>query len=101
MDTTTAISARVDTCLKEDAEKIMCQFGVTPSDAISFLYRQIVLTKTVPVGFSSLSERPAAVMNLSNEEVDKELQEGIDSLKSDKTFTADEIDAMLLKDFGI
>ena len=34
-------------------------------------------------------------------ELDAELMKGVESLKSGKTYTADEVDAMLSKEFGI
>ena len=39
--------------------------------------------------------------NLSKEELDTELQRGIDSLKNDKTYSIDEVDAILAKEYEI
>lgn len=44
---------------------------------------------------------PIAMGNLSKEQLDIELQKGIDSLKSGKGLTADEVDAQLYKEFEI
>ena len=44
MANTAAVYARIDTNLKESAEDILAQLGITPSSAIQMLYRQIVLT---------------------------------------------------------
>ena len=45
MANTAAVYARIDTNLKESAEDILAQLGITPSSAIQMLYRQIVLTR--------------------------------------------------------
>ena len=71
MANTSAVYARIDTNLKENAESILSQLGISPSSAIQMLYSQIVLTK------------------------------GVESLKSGRTYTADEVDAQLAREFGI
>ena len=42
-----------------------------------------------------------SLASLSKEELDKELQKGIDSLKNDKTYGIDEVDAFFMKKYGI
>lgn len=37
------VYARIDTGLKEDAEEILFQLGISPSSAIQMLYAQIIL----------------------------------------------------------
>ena len=39
MANTAAVYARIDTNLKESAEDILAQLGITPSSAIQMLYR--------------------------------------------------------------
>ena len=39
MANTTAVYARIDTGLKDNAEAILAQLGITPSSAITMLYR--------------------------------------------------------------
>lgn len=43
MANTSAVYARIDDNLKENAENILAQLGITPSSAIQMLYRQIIL----------------------------------------------------------
>ena len=71
MANTSAVYARIDTNLKENAESILSQLGISPSSAIQMLYSQIVLKK------------------------------GVDSIKAGKVYSADEVDAALAKEFGI
>lgn len=63
-------------------------------------YRQIVLTRGLPFDLHSPSAKPTAIGNMSRAEIDAELMKGIDSLKSGKSYTADEVDAELSKEFG-
>ena len=48
MANTTAVYARIDTNLKENAESILNRLGITPSSAIQMLYSQIVLENGMP-----------------------------------------------------
>lgn len=47
------------------------------------------------------SAKPAAIGCMTREQLDAELMKGIESMKSGKTYTADEVDAELKKEFGI
>ena len=101
MANTSAVYARIDSNLKESAESILQQLGISPSSAIQMLYSQIVLTRGLPLDLRLPSRRPTAIGGMSREEVDAELMKGMDSLKSGRVYTADEVDAELKREFGI
>ena len=101
MANTSAVYARIDTNLKENAEGILSQLGITPSGAIQMLYSQIVLTRSLPLNLSLPQARPTVIGGMSREELDAELARGVDSLKTGKAYSADEVDAMLAQEFGI
>ena len=101
MANTTAVYARIDTDLKENAEGILSKLGITPASAIQMLYSQIVLRQGMPFELKLPAAAPVAIGNLSKEQLDAELQKGIDSLKTGKRYTADDVDDMLRKEFGI
>jgi DNA-damage-inducible protein J len=52
MAKTETIRARVEPALKQRAESILDRLGVTPTAAITMLYRQIVLRKGLPFDVS-------------------------------------------------
>ena len=101
MANTSAIYARIDSNLKESAENILQQLGISPSSAIQMLYSQIVLTRGLPLDLRLPLRKPTAIGGMSREEVDAELMKGMDSLKSGRAYTADEVDAELKREFGI
>lgn len=101
MANTSAVYARIDTGLKENAENILNQLGISPSSAIQMLYSQIVLTRGLPLDLHLPSSTPTAIDRMNHAKIDAELKKGIDSLKSGVTYTADEVDAELAKEFGI
>lgn len=101
MANTSAVYARIDTNLKENAESILAQLGISPSSAIQMLYSQIVLTKGLPLDLHLPRTKPTAIGGMSRAELDAELTKGVESLKSGRTYTADEVDAELSREFGI
>ena len=101
MANTSAVYARIDTNLKDNAESILSQLGISPSSAIQMLYSQIVLKKGMPFELKLPSSKPLAVGAMTREQLDAELQKGVDSIKAGKVYSADEIDAALAKEFGI
>lgn len=101
MANTTAVYARIDTDLKENAEGILNKLGISPSSAIQMLYSQIVLTRGFPLDLRLPSAKPTAIGSMSRAEIDAELKKGLESLKSGKSYTADEVDAELKREFGI
>lgn len=101
MANTSAVYARIDTNLKENAESILSQLGISPSSAIQMLYSQIVLTKGLPLDLHLPLIKPTAGGGMSRAELDTELTKGMESLKSGRTYTADEVDAELAREFGI
>lgn len=101
MANTSAIYTRIDTKLKENAEDILSQLGISPSSAIQMFYSQIVLQKGMPFDLRLPSRKPAAIDSMTREQLDAELMKGIESMKSGKTYPADEVDAELKREFGI
>ena len=53
---TATVLARVDPELKEEAEEILDRLGIPTSLLINMLYKQIVMTKSIPFGLSIPTE---------------------------------------------
>ena len=70
MANTSAVYARIDTGLKENAEGILAQLGITPSSAIQMLYSQIVLQRGLPFDLHLPPMKPTALDGLTREELD-------------------------------
>lgn len=101
MANTTALYARIDTNLKESAENVLQQLGITPTSAIQMFYSQIVLTRSLPLNLKLPIRKPVAIASMSRAELDAELAKGIASLQAEKTYSADEVDKILAEEFGI
>ena len=98
MANTNAVYARIDKNLKENAENILSQLGITPSSAIQMLYSQIVLQKGMPFELRLPTEKPLALGSMSKEDLNLELQKGIDSLITGKSYSVDEVDDFFSKE---
>lgn len=101
MANTSAVYARIDTSLKDNAEGILAQLGISPSSAIQMLYSQIVLLNGMPFDLKIPTAKPTAIGGMTREELDAELAKGIESMKTGRNLSADEVDAKLSEEFGI
>ncbi len=101
MANTTAVYARIDTGLKENAEEILSQLGISPSSAIQMLYSQIVLCGGMPFELKLPSAKPTAVGAMTREQLDTEIAKGVASLQSGKTYSKEEVDELLKRKYGI
>ena len=101
MANTATVYARIEPGLKNDVEEILLQLGVTPSAVVQMLYSQIKLTKSIPFEIKLPSRRPLSLDELTVEQLNAELQKGLDSVQAGRLHSADEVDAILQKECGI
>lgn len=85
MATKTAnVLARVEPKIKEQAESIMSQLGLPASVVINALYKQIIITKSIPFSLS-LPKEPATLDSITTEEFDSIMEKGLTQAKSDQS----------------
>lgn len=98
MATKTAnVLARVEPEVKKQAELILSQLGVPVSTVINMLYRQIIMTKSIPFSVS------VPVAPVSREEMDaadfnEMMQKGLQQAKVDESRLATEVFAELRRE---
>jgi len=101
MAATSSVSVRMDTALKESAEQILSELGISASGAVQMFYRQIVLHRGLPFELTLPPVKPTAVGGMSREKLDMELQKGTASLKAGQRISADDVDRELAEELGI
>ena len=101
MTNTAPVYARVETGLKENAEGILAQLGISPSEAIKMLYSQIVLVKGMPFQSKLPEINHFSAQGITKAEFDAELQKGVDSIKNGRTHSVEDVDRLLAEEFGI
>ena len=98
MATKTAnVMARVEPSVKEQAEEIMEMLGIPVSVVINTLYKQIIMTRSIPF---SLSVPPVPV---ARDEMDEAafhamMERGLNEAKADKSRTASDVFADLKRE---
>lgn len=78
------ILARVEPEVKEQAEEILSKLGVPASVVINMLYKQIIMTKSIPFPLS-LPKEPPSLDSLTTEEFNSIMETGLSQAKSDKS----------------
>lgn len=98
---TANVFAWIDPDIKEQAEAILNQLGIPLPEAIGMFLKQVVLQRGIPFEVKLSVEKPVAIGSMTKEQIDRELQKGMDSLKSGKSYTSDEVEAMFSQEYGI
>lgn len=101
MANTSALYVRIDNELKNNAEGILAQLGVSPSTAVQMLYSQIVLRRGLPFDLHLPETKPTAIGGMSREELDAELQKGVDSIKAGRLYSEEEVEDRFKRLYGI
>ena len=98
---TANLYARVEPDIKEQAEAILSTLGIPASNAINMFYRQIILRQGLPFDVSIPQLRPLSLHNLSEEELDAELEKGYVDIAAGRMRPAREVFADLRRDYGL
>ena len=98
---TSAVYARINSDLKQEAETILAQLGISPSSAIQMLYSQVVLNNGLPFTPRIPGKQPLDLTTLTREQLNAEIQRGMDSLSDGKGIPADEVDSILAREYGL
>lgn len=92
---------RLEPDVKEEAEKILEVLGISASHAINMFYRQIILQHGLPFDVKIPVSRPVATGNISEEELNNELEKGYADMNEGRTRPADQVFADIRREYGI
>ena len=95
-----AIFVRIDSNVKNDAETILRQLGVTPSSLITMLYHNVILTGGIPFDVRLPVREPIAIGNMSDEEILKIVRKGQDDVKAGRVYTLEEAEKIIKDKYG-
>lgn len=94
---TANILARVEPEVKEKAEAIMAQLGVPASVVINMLYKQIIMTKSIPFSLS-VPPAPIALDEMDAAQFDAMMQAGFKDAKANRSRPAADVFADLRRE---
>ncbi|MFR2367570.1 MAG: type II toxin-antitoxin system RelB/DinJ family antitoxin [Anaerobutyricum sp.] len=93
--------ARIEPEVKEQAEGILSALGIPASNAINMFYKQIILHRGLPFEVKIPSARPFDMSNLSEEQINEELEKGYADMKAGRTKPASKIFEDIRKDYNL
>lgn len=93
--------ARIEPDVKEQAEKILSALGIPASNAINMFYKQIILNRGLPFEVKIPATRPINVEELTEAELNAELEKGYADMVAGKAKPAKQTFADIRKDYNI
>lgn len=79
----------------------MSALGIPASNAINMFYKQIILNRGLPFEVKIPAARPANAAELSEAELDTELEKGYADMAAGRTRSAGKVFADIRKDYGV
>ncbi len=101
MARTSNVFTRVEPDIKTQAEAVLEQLGISMSSAVEMFLRQVVIQRGIPFEMKLPANSPLPFESLTKEEFDAEIQKGIDSIKAGRTYSVDEVEREMNREFGI
>lgn len=98
---TANIYTRVDPDTKRQAEAILSQLGIPMSNAIGMFLKQVVLCRGIPFEMTLPSSAPLAVESLTTEQLDRELEKGMEDIQAGHVRSADAVEAEMRRLYGV
>lgn len=93
---------RIEPDVKEQAESILSALGIPASNAINMFYKQIILNRGLPFEVKiPATIKPVNAAELTEMELDAELEKGYADMISGRTKPARQAFADIRKDYGI
>lgn len=94
---TANVMARVEPNVKEQAEEIMDMLGIPVSVVINTLYKQIIMTRSIPFSLS-VPTAPAARDELDDASFHAIMERGLKEAKADQSRLASDVFADLKRE---
>ena len=94
---TANVMARVEPSVKEQAEEIMDMLGIPVSVVINTLYKQIIMTRSIPFSLS-VPTAPAARDELDDAAFHAMMERGLKEAKADQSRLASDVFADLKRE---
>jgi DNA-damage-inducible protein J len=87
--------------VKQQAENILSALGIPASNAINMFYKQIILHKGLPFSVTLPSAKPISMEELTQEELNNELDKGYTDMCAGRTEPAEKVFADIRRDYNL
>ena len=98
------VSFRIDEDVKQRAERALDDMGLTMSAAITVFLTKVARERRIPFEISAAmptGRKPVALGSLTKEELDAELEIGMDDIRSGRVYTEDEVFEKMRRLYGV
>ena len=100
MSTAEISYVEVEPEIKRKAEEILRKIGMSYTMAVDLFTRQIILRRAFPVELNAPINKPLCLGNMTEDEIDSAIQEGIDALETGKVYTLEEARKIIEAEYG-
>lgn len=97
----TYINVRVDEKIKEQAEKIYEELGITMSAAINVFLKQTIRENGLPFELKLNHNKPLSFASLDENQFNSIISSGFDEYVEGKILTSEQVKTQMKKDFGV
>ncbi len=80
MNNNATVHARIDAKTKRESERVLHKIGMTPTDAVRLLYRQIALRKAFPIELRVPNKLTASTLDKSDRSEEIETFDSLDQM---------------------
>lgn len=80
MNNTATVHARIDSRTKRESERVLHEIGMTPTDAVRLLYRQIALRRRFPLELRVPNKLTASTLDKSDRGEEIEIFDTLDQM---------------------
>lgn len=101
MAKTTNLYVRLEPGLKEQAELVLGQLGIPVSNAVNIFLKQVVMQRGIPFDVKLPAIKPAALSDLTDIELNEELEKGYTDFTQGNTKSAEKAFSDIHKDYSI
>ena len=92
------VAARVEPEIKERAEEILSQLGISASNGINMFYRQVILWNGLPFRPSIPTNNPKSLNEMTKDEFNAKMERALFQAKSGEGIPADDFFSSLKKE---
>lgn len=101
MARTSNVFARVEPEVKEQAEMVLNQLGISMSNAVGMFLRQVVIQRGIPFEMKLPANKPLDMSQMTKEQFDAEIQKGITDIENGRVYSVDEVEEEMHRLYGV
>ncbi|MCI8464957.1 MAG: type II toxin-antitoxin system RelB/DinJ family antitoxin [Lachnospiraceae bacterium] len=95
------VHVKIETEIKEQAERILDSLSISASNAITMFYKQIILHRGIPFEVRFPVSQPLDISLLGENQINEELEKGYADMVEGRTKPAGKVFYDIRRDYGL